>query len=176
MIEITVVRDGSLGSVSIVPDRNVMNIYFLFGAECKDDNQARMQKYLDDAFEIYMKAHNIKSKSDIVLGGEIPIYTLRTLMLWGLGGHYSGQISFPETGCIPGVQSFLMCIFVAIHNEDPSRVLKIGTISEYMVRMSQLMVAKGILVPGEDIKVFDSPINGTPYDISFQLPDEFTIL
>jgi len=176
MIEITVVRDCSLGSVSIVPDRNVMNIYFLFGYECTDENEVRMKNYIDEAYKIYAHAFSKKCDSEIILGGEIPIYTLRTLMLWGAGGKYRGSISFPETGCIPGVQSFLMCIFAAIHKEDPSRVLEIGTTSEYIVRMSQLLVAKKILIPEEEIRVFDTPIEGTPHDISFQIPDEFTTL
>jgi hypothetical protein len=170
MIKITISRNGMLAGSSIIPTKDVHNPYFLFGAECTEENQALLDQHLQDAKTLYRKVYG---KSN--MGGVIPEFTLRTLLLWQ-DMRFNDPISYPETACIPGVQSFLMCLFVVMQRANPDKDLEIITVSEYMVRMSQLLVTSGELSV-DDIEIFDMSTEGlTPENISFQIPDEFTIV
>ena len=169
MIKITVSRNGMLAGTSIIPTQNVHNVYFLFGSECSEENQAELGLRLDEAKAMHKRVQpSVKT-----MGGVMPEYILRTLLLWQ-SFQFRGPISYPEAGCIPGVQSFMMCLFVVMQRAYPDADLEIITVSEYMVRMSQLLVAAKELSPDE-IQIFDTPIDGEPANISFQLPDEFCI-
>jgi len=150
---------------SLIPTANILNPYFLFGAECSENNQQILKAYMDKAEEIWSLV-----RKDATKGGQIPDYTLRTLLLWQDVKY--GSLSYPEIGCIPGIQSFLMCIFAAMQRVHPERDYKIITTSEYIVRCSQLLVAHKVLDKDTDIQVFDTDPNGKPETIEFQLPDD----
>lgn len=169
MIKITISRNGMLSGTSIIPTRNVHNVYFLFGSECTDENQDLLADRMKEANDIYDKVRSNSTK-----GGVIPDYSLRTLLLWQ-HINFKSPISYPETACIPGVQSFLMCLFVAMQRANPDKDLEIITVSEYIVRMSQLLVVAGVLSPDE-IEIYDTPLDDKPAKMSFQIPDKFTIV
>lgn len=168
MIKLTISRNGMLAGTSIIPTRDVHNPYFLFGSELAEDNQAKLGEYITQAKELYAKVHSPS------MGGVIPEFTLRTILLWQ-SMHYNGPLAYPETACIPGVQSFLMCLFTIIQRANPDADIEIITVSEYMVRMSQLLISSGEL-SADSIQVFDTSPDQTPENISFQIPDDFTIL
>jgi hypothetical protein len=63
-------------------------------------------------------------------------------------------LSFPECGLLPGVQAMMMYYIIKLLLDTPDRKVKIRTVSEYMVRALQLIVASGIF-PAEDIEILD---------------------
>lgn len=163
MIKMTISRNGMLEGTSIIPTKNVHNPYFLFGSECAEENQMLLSKRIDEAKKLYKKVRKGEK-----LGGVIPEYTLRTLLLWQIMD-FNGPISYPETACIAGVQSFIMCLFVVMQRANPDTNFEIITISEYMVRMLQLLVASGELSI-DDVEIFDEQEdNLVPEKLSFQI-------
>lgn len=67
-------------------------------------------------------------------------------------------ISYPESGVLPGVQSLFFIFVVLLHKETNKNYI-INTLSEYMVRQSQLLVLKEILST-DDITIYDFPNEG----------------
>lgn len=169
MITLIISRTGMIEGTSIIPTANILNPYFLFGAECTEDNQLILRAHMDKAEEIWTLARKGAPK-----GGQIPDYTLRTLLLWQDVKY--GSLSYPEIGCIPGIQSFLMCIFASMQRAHPERDYKIITTSEYIVRCSQLLVGLKVLDGDKDIQVFDTDPNGVPQPLEFQLSDTLDTL
>jgi len=169
MINLIISRNGHLEGVSIVPTRDVHNPYFLFGAECTKENQIALQTHIDRAKDIYATCMSNSSPKEF--GGTIPEYTVRTLLLW-LEIHFSTAISYPEVGCIPRIQSLLMCLVVAINEtlEDEHK-LTVFTTSEYMVRMAQLIVANDILST-DQIQIGDMAADETPQNMVFTIPSD----
>lgn len=168
MIKITVSRNGMLKGTSIVPTRDVHNVYFLFGTECSEDNQELFSKRMDEANALYKKVRGTDHK-----GGVMPEYCLRTLLLWQ-HLNFNTAISYPETALIPGVQSYLMCLFVVMQRANPDKDLEIITVSEYIIRMGQLLVAAGEIA-SDEVQVYDTQPDGEPEKMNFQIPDEFTL-
>lgn len=177
MIKIIVQRNGEVFGASIIATKDaILNPYFLFGEECKEDNQERLQGYMNEALDLYDKVRG-KSASK---GGVMPEYTLRTILLWQ-HVNFNAPISYPEIGCIPGIQSFLMVLFAVMNKHNPEKELVIHTISEYMVRMSQLLVVHDI-INKEDIQIYDTAPEDDDYSdvqpakLEHALPDDFAAI
>ena len=63
-------------------------------------------------------------------------------------------ISYPEAGALPAVQTAFITYVVKLLLDNPEREITIYTVSEYMVRMLQVLVQKKI-IKTEDIAIFD---------------------
>jgi len=66
-------------------------------------------------------------------------------------------VSFPEAGVIPGAQSAFMMFVVKLLINNPDRNIKINTVSEYMIRMLQVIIASKMLAP-EDVAIYDQEV------------------
>lgn len=162
MIKLIASRNGMLEGVSLVPTKDVHNPYFLFGAETHKENQELLAVHFSNAEVIHNKMHRGN------MGGVIPEYTIRALLLWQDLNYPT--LSYPEIGCIPGVQSRIMCIIASVALANPDKEIKIITTSEYMFRTSQLLVLSKILKP-TDIVLYDTESDGIPAQMEFQLPE-----
>jgi len=174
MIKIIVQRNGEVFGASIIATKNaILNPYFLFGEECKEDNQERLQGYMDEALDVYSEIRGKNASK----GGVMPEYTLRTILLWQ-HVNFNTPISYPEIGCIPGIQSFLMVLFAVMNKHNPEKELIIHTVSTTLVRMSQLLVVKEIL-DTKDIQIYDTATEHDDYSevqparLEHTLPDDF---
>lgn len=163
MIKIIVQRSGHIRGASIIATRDAHNPYFLFDYGQDAENIKLFSECLEKT-SYYEKTHT----------GLFPEYTVRTILVamkWK-----RPEISYPEVGLIPSMQSVLMELFFELAKAT-GKDWTIHTVSEYMVRQSQVMVAKNIM-PLDFCAVYDTYDPGgeyVPAKLEFTLPDEFTI-
>lgn len=148
MIELIIKRDGKAEGFSLLvesPQRfNTWNPYNTFFQPKEEEMEIVKELYRE----------SIKVMDDRYKDLHIPEHTVLT-MAYLVHCKNGGTFSFIETACLPGVQSLLMAFIVLLHKRTGANY-KINTLSEYMVRCSQVLVAYGI-ISTDDIKIFDMP-------------------
>jgi hypothetical protein len=75
------------------------------------------------------------------------------------------ELSFPECGTLPAVQKAMMYFIAKTVADNPSLVVRIRTLSEYMIRALQVVVARGVLNANEvTILDQDNSFNQAPIE------------
>lgn len=157
MINITIARDGKASGLTMLAESphkfssfNPYNTFFKY----TEDDVDELRMMWKEACEMYgdnYKTYNVPEH----------LILMMLMMLYGKGAY--NEVSFPEAGVLPAVQSIFLCFVVVLHNKvlkSKCVDIKINTLSEYMVRMSQLLFARGVIT-NEDIKIFDQDNDGS---------------